>query len=132
MFIIFLNVINYQIEKTYEICDKFNLNHKQDVSTLSLGEIKKVLIARAVIHNPKILCLDEPTNGLDIKAKYEFWDFIKTLNKKFILITHDFYEINNLFRNIIMLRNGKIINKGNKKILNKENISKVFNFKKIF
>ncbi|WP_024790439.1 ATP-binding cassette domain-containing protein [Lebetimonas sp. JH292] len=95
-------------EKTYEICKKFNLNPNQDITTLSLGEIKKVLIARAVIHNPKILCLDEPTNGLDIKAKYEFWDFIKTLNKKLILITHDFYEINNLFRNIIMLNNGKI------------------------
>jgi iron complex transport system ATP-binding protein len=114
-------------EKTYEICKKFNLNSNQDITTLSLGEIKKVLIARAVIHNPKILCLDEPTNGLDIKAKYEFWDFIKTLNKKLILITHDFYEITDIFSKIIMLSNGNIFKSGNLNILNKKNINKLFN-----
>jgi iron complex transport system ATP-binding protein len=117
-------------EKTYNICKKFNLNPKQDVTTLSLGEIKKVLIARAVVHNPQILCLDEPTNGLDIRAKYEFWDFVKNLDKKIILITHDFYEINNLFRKIIMLNNGKIFKIGNKNILTKENLSKLFNINK--
>jgi iron complex transport system ATP-binding protein len=126
----FFKFNNEEKEKTYEICKKFNLNPNQDVTTLSLGEIKKVLIARAVVHNPKILCLDEPTNGLDIKSKYEFWEFIKTLNKKIILITHDFYEINNLFRKIIMLRNGKIFKSGNKKILTKENLSKLFNINK--
>ncbi|GAX88250.1 iron complex transport system ATP-binding protein [Lebetimonas natsushimae] len=117
-------------EKTYQICKKFDLNPNQDITTLSLGEIKKVLIARAVIHNPKILCLDEPTNGLDIKAKKDFWDFIETLNKKIILITHDFYVINNLFSKIIMLNNGKIFKTGNKKILTKENLSKLFNINK--
>ncbi len=63
-------------EKTYAVCKKFNLKPNQDITTLSLGEIKKVLIARAAVHNPKILCLDEPTNGLDIRAKYEFWEFL--------------------------------------------------------
>jgi iron complex transport system ATP-binding protein len=117
-------------EKTYEICKKFNLNPNQDVTTLSLGEIKKFLIARAIIHNPKILCLDEPTNWLDIKAKYEFWELVKTINKKIILITHDFYEINDLFRKIIMLNNGKIFKTGNKNIITKENLSKLFNINK--
>jgi len=113
-----------EIDKTYEILEKFKLNPKQNISTLSLGELKRALIARAVIHNPKILCFDEITNGLDIKNKVDLLDFIFSLDKKIIYITHSFEEISR-FENIVMIKNGKIFKQG-KNILTKENIKNLF------
>ena len=95
----------YRVE---EMCELFKLKENQSTYELSLGEIKKLLIARALAHKPEILCLDEPTNGLDIKAKYEFFKLLESINVKKILITHDFTEINSMYSKIIMLSKGKI------------------------
>ena len=119
----FFEFSEYEKKAALELCDRFNLNPKADVSKLSLGEIKKTLIARAVIHNPKILCLDEPTNGLDIKAKYEFYDLIKSLKQKTILITHDFTEVKN-YKKIFLLKKGRIVKC--LKSLNKKDLSELF------
>ena len=111
-----------QKEAALSVIEKFSLNPQAFSANLSLGEIKKMLIARAIVHNPKILCLDEPTNGLDIKAKVEFWELIEKLDMKTILVTHDFYEVKS-YSNIIMLSRGraKVI-----KELKKEDIIKLF------
>jgi iron complex transport system ATP-binding protein len=109
--------------RVFELCETFKLSPKSCVCDLSLGEIKKLLIARAIIHDPEILCLDEPTNGLDIKAKSLFWDVIEELNKKIILVTHDFNEAA-IYSNIIMLKNGEIFKTA--KTLKKEDIIKLF------
>jgi iron complex transport system ATP-binding protein len=119
-----------EILRVKKLCESFKLRENQIVNSLSLGEIKKMLIARALIHNPKILCLDEPTNGLDIKAKIEFLETLERLNVIKILITHDFKEITNDYKKIIMLLDGKIFKEGNKDILNLENLSKLFNIDK--
>jgi len=103
----FHNITSQEIEKAKELCDKFKLKEYQLTNTLSLGELKRVLIARAIIHEPKILCLDEPTNGLDIKSKYQFWETVDSLECKKILITHNFDEIKGFERTII-LKNGTI------------------------
>ncbi len=113
-----------EIDKTYEILEKFKLNPNQNISTLSLGELKRAMIARAIVHNPKILCFDEITNGLDIKNKIELLDFIFSLNKKIIYITHNFDELGH-FNYIVMLKDGKIFKEG-KDILTKENIKNLF------
>ena len=110
--------------KVKELCEKFELDENRLTPTLSLGELKKVLIARAVIHNPEILCLDEPTNGLDIKAKFEFFDLINSLDNKKILITHDFHEIDGTYKKIILLKNGHIYKTVEK--LTKDDLSKTF------
>jgi iron complex transport system ATP-binding protein len=112
-----------QKEDALRIIEKFSLNPHALSKNLSLGEMKKMLIARAVVHKPKILCLDEPTNGLDIKAKAEFWELIEMLNMKTILVTHDFSEAK-VYSNIVMLSNGKA--KQTDK-LKKEDIIKLFN-----
>ncbi len=78
----FFNFTKEQTDKTYEILNKFQLNPKKDVSTLSLGELKRAMIAGSLIHNPEILCFDEITNGLDIRQKIDLLDFIFSLNKK--------------------------------------------------
>jgi iron complex transport system ATP-binding protein len=100
-----------EILKAKEVCEKFELNVNRLTPTLSLGELKRLLIARAIIHEPKILCLDEPTNGLDIKAKYEFFSLLESLENKKILITHDFNEIDETYKEIILLKQGRIYKK---------------------
>ncbi|WP_457564369.1 ATP-binding cassette domain-containing protein [Caminibacter sp.] len=113
-------------EKVLGLFEWIKLNKSKNISTCSLGELKKVLIARSVVHNPKILCLDEPTNGLDIKAKIEFLDFLETILQTKILITHDFKEISSSYSKIIMLSLGKIFKSGGRDILSYNNLSELF------
>ncbi|NPA87579.1 MAG: ATP-binding cassette domain-containing protein [Epsilonproteobacteria bacterium] len=119
----FFDFSDEEKNKTKEILDFFSLKPNQAVSTLSLGEMKKLLIARALVHNPKILCLDEPTNGLDIKAKHQFLELIEGLDVKKIMITHDFSEVFS-YGKIIMLSKGKIFKVVNR--VEKEDIIELF------
>lgn len=74
--------------------DLHDLKHKQ-LCALSGGQLQKVLIARALISNPGILLLDEPTANLDIKAKQDIFSLLKTLNNKItiVIISHDTTEV---------------------------------------
>jgi len=107
----FHNITPQELEKAKKLCERFKLKESRFTDTLSLGELKRVLIARAIIHEPKILCLDEPTNGLDIKAKYEFFTLLESLENKKILITHDINEIDETYKEIILLKKGRIYKK---------------------
>ena len=122
----FFNFSKSETKRAKELCEFFKLTENQAVNTLSLGELKKMLIARALVHNPEILCLDEPTNGLDIKAKMEFLEILENLDIMKILITHDFKEITSSYSKIIMLRNGVIFKEGGREILSFKNISELF------
>ena len=80
--------------------------------TLSGGLKRRLMIARALVHEPKLLILDEPTAGVDIETRREMWEFIKDLNKKgttIILTTHYLEEAENLCRNIAIIDKGRII-----------------------
>ena len=93
---------------------KLKLFEKKDeqVINLSGGMKRRLMIARALIHNPKILLLDEPTAGVDIEIRKEMWDFLSELNKKgltIILTTHYLEEAENLCKNIAIINKGKII-----------------------
>ena len=70
--------------------------------TLSGGMKRRLLIARALIHHPKLLILDEPTAGVDIELRRGMWDFLKDLTKErgttIILTTHYLEEANNFVR----------------------------------
>jgi iron complex transport system ATP-binding protein len=119
----FFDFSKTQKEKAYEIISRFDLKPHQAVNSLSLGEMKKMLIARALVHGPKILCLDEPSNGLDIKAKYKFLELLETLEVKKILITHDFGEVLEDGK-VLMLKKGKIFKISDK--IEKEDIVRLF------
>src|SRR3989344_6957489 len=86
------------------------------VRDLSLGERMKCKIIAALLHNPKLVFLDEPTIGLDIIAKERLVDFIKDINKKynttFIITTHDMQDIERLCKRIIIINHGEIIYDG--------------------
>ena len=85
---------------------------KDKVSTYSLGMRQRLGIAEAIINNPKLLILDEPTNGLDVEGIIEIRELIKELSSKGIAIlisSHNLTEIDNLCNRIIAIKNGKII-----------------------
>ena len=89
---------------------------KSPVRTLSLGQRMRADIAASLIHNPKVLYLDEPTIGLDVSAKLAMRQAIKKMNETFkttlILTTHDMDDIEDLCSRIMILDHGKIIYDG--------------------
>ncbi len=79
---------------------------------LSGGMKRRLMIARAMIHEPKLLILDEPTAGVDIELRRSMWDFLKRVNEEgttIILTTHYLEEAENLCRNLAIINKGKII-----------------------
>ena len=88
----------------------------QPVRTLSLGQRMRGDLAASMLHNPKILFLDEPTIGMDVLVKEKIRTAIHALNAKYhttvVLTTHDMEDIENLCSRIIMIEKGKIIYDG--------------------
>ncbi|WP_111980365.1 ABC transporter ATP-binding protein [Algibacillus agarilyticus] len=79
---------------------------------LSGGMKRRLMIARALMHEPKLLILDEPTAGVDIEIRRTMWDFLQKINKQgvtIILTTHYLEEAENLCRNIAIINGGEII-----------------------
>ena len=92
----------------------------QDIYTRSFGQLsdgerRRLLIARAMVNKPEILILDEPTNGLDLKARHQLLKCIRSLCKgktTIILITHRVEDIVKEMERIIFIKNGEIIQDG--------------------
>ena len=88
----------------------------QPVRTLSLGQRMRADLAASMLHNPKILFLDEPTIGMDVLVKEKIRQAIHALNAKYhttvVLTTHDMADIENLCSRIIMIEKGKVIYDG--------------------
>jgi ABC-2 type transport system ATP-binding protein len=79
---------------------------------LSGGMKRRLMIARALIHEPKLLILDEPTAGVDIEIRRSMWDFLREINAQgttIILTTHYLEEAENLCRHIAIIQRGEII-----------------------
>ena len=94
--------------KRLSLWDKRN----DQARTLSGGYKRRVMIAKALIHEPKLLILDEPTAGVDIELRREMWTFLKEINKNgttIILTTHYLEEAEQLCRNIGIIDGGLIV-----------------------
>jgi len=79
---------------------------------LSGGMKRRLMIARALVHEPKLLILDEPTAGVDIEIRRSMWDFLRQINEQgitIILTTHYLEEAESLCRHIAIIDGGKII-----------------------
>lgn len=87
---------------------------------LSGGMKRRLMIARALIHEPKLLILDEPTAGVDIELRRSLWDFLTKINQEgttIILTTHYLEEAEQLCRNIGIIHQGNLIEHGSMKSL---------------
>ncbi|NRA45369.1 MAG: ABC transporter ATP-binding protein [Oligoflexales bacterium] len=79
---------------------------------LSGGMKRRLMIARAMVHEPKLLVLDEPTAGVDVEIRHSMWEFIKEINEKgttIILTTHYLEEVEALCKNVAIIDQGKIL-----------------------
>ncbi|MEL7448758.1 MAG: ABC transporter ATP-binding protein [Pseudomonadota bacterium] len=94
--------------KELQLWDKRN-----DISrNLSGGMKRRLMIARALVHEPKLLILDEPTAGVDIEIRRSMWEFLTGINENgttIILTTHYLEEAENLCRNIAIIDGGRIV-----------------------
>ena len=84
----------------------------EQARTLSGGFKRRLMIAKALIHEPKLLILDEPTAGVDIELRREMWEFLKEINAKgttIILTTHYLEEAEQLCKNIAIIDYGELV-----------------------
>jgi ABC-2 type transport system ATP-binding protein len=104
-------------ERAEELLERFALveKRKQRVNTLSGGMKRRVLFARALMHDPKVLFLDEPTAGVDVELRYKLWGYIRELNRgglTILLTTHYLEEAEALCEEIALINGGKIAAQG--------------------
>ncbi|MFT7288411.1 MAG: ABC-2 type transport system ATP-binding protein [Halieaceae bacterium] len=109
-------------ERAEKYLRELGLWDKRDVSgrMLSGGMKRRLMIARALVHEPSLLILDEPTAGVDIEMRRGMWDFLKKLNAAgttIILTTHYLEEAEALCRNIAIINNGAIVENSSMKDL---------------
>jgi ABC-2 type transport system ATP-binding protein len=112
-------------ERASEMLERFELTgrREQRVNTLSGGMKRRVLFARALMHDPKILFLDEPTAGVDIELRYKLWEYIRELNRgglTILLTTHYLEEAEELCEEIALINDGRIAAQGTSAVLKKE------------
>ncbi len=96
---------------------------------LSGGMKRRLMITRALMNEPKLLILDEPTAGVDVETRREMWEFIRKINDDgvtIILTTHYLEEAENLCRNIAIINKGKIVENTSTKGLLKKMDSETF------
>jgi ABC-2 type transport system ATP-binding protein len=111
-------------QRIEELLEMFSLKEKRktNIRFLSGGMKRRLILARALMHNPKLLILDEPTAGVDVELRLELWHNIKKINSSgttILLTTHYIEEAEQLCDNIALINSGKIIKTGTSKELKK-------------
>jgi len=120
------------VKRAEELLKQFRLfdKRKQDFRKLSGGMKRRLLLCRALVHDPKILILDEPTAGADIELRHHIWGYLTELNragKTVFLTTHYMEEAERLAKTIVIVDKGRIIHRGPKESLTKdESLESVF------
>jgi ABC-2 type transport system ATP-binding protein len=109
-------------QRTEHYLKKMGLWDKRDLIALRLsgGMKRRLLIARALVNEPKLLILDEPTAGVDIELRHILWEFLRELNQQgttIILTTHYLEEAEHLCKNVAIIDHGEIIENSNMKQL---------------
>jgi ABC-2 type transport system ATP-binding protein len=97
-----------------EMIDVFDLRAKAHVRTskLSGGMKRRLLLARALLHEPLLVILDEPTAGVDIELRHDLWSYIRLLHQQgttILLTTHYLEEAESLCEDIALISNGRIV-----------------------
>lgn len=106
-------------KRTEELLSQFNLEKYADTqfNKLSGGYKRRVILARAMVHDPELLILDEPTAGVDVELRHELWKHLRNLNEKgktIVLTSHYLEEVELLCNQIAIINDGKIVSCGTK------------------
>lgn len=101
------------------LIERFHLtaHRRMPFRELSGGLKRRAILARALVHNPELLILDEPTAGVDVEQRHELWRYLRELNgegKTIILTSHYLDEVELLCRHIAVINKGKIVALGTK------------------
>jgi len=111
--------------KIHELLNKLGLEKKRNskLRQLSGGMKRRFQIAKALVHDPDILILDEPTAGVDVELRHELWNYLRELHSKgktILLTTHYIEEAELLCENVSIIDEGKILKEGSPKALTEE------------
>jgi ABC-2 type transport system ATP-binding protein len=104
-------------ERIRELLDAFSLTAKKDdrTRTLSGGMKRRLILARALMHRPRLLILDEPTAGVDVELRLELWHYVQRINAEgttILLTTHYLEEADQLCDKIAFINDGRIVAEG--------------------
>jgi ABC-2 type transport system ATP-binding protein len=104
-------------ERTRELLETFSLTEKRDerTRTLSGGMKRRLILARAMMHRPRLLILDEPTAGVDVELRLELWHYVQKINQEgttILLTTHYLEEAEQLCNRIAFIADGQIAAQG--------------------
>jgi ABC-2 type transport system ATP-binding protein len=104
-------------ERARELLDAFSLTDKRDERTrfLSGGMKRRLVLARALMHRPRLLILDEPTAGVDVELRLELWQYVQRINAEgttILLTTHYLEEAEQLCDRVAFINTGQIVAQG--------------------
>ena len=108
--------------KTREVIELLEIAHLADRPTneMSSGEARRILIGRALVHDPQALVLDEPTTSLDLRATYELRDILRKLTRRgisLLMVTHHLPDIIPEIRRVVLMRDGRVHRDGSKEVV---------------
>lgn len=127
-----LHVTGAMRERSAEALDRMEASHLagQLVGTMSAGEKRRILIARALVHRPRQLLLDEPSNALDLAAQRELRETLRKLAREgtgLVLVTHHLSDILPEIERVILMRDGRIAGDGPRRdLLSEARLSELF------
>jgi ABC-2 type transport system ATP-binding protein len=109
-------------ERAAELLEAFSLTAKRDepTRTLSGGMKRRLVLARALMHRPRLLILDEPTAGVDVELRLELWHYVQRINAEgttILLTTHYLEEAEQLCDTIAFINDGRIVAQGSSRDL---------------
>ncbi len=123
-----------QRSRALEVMEKLGISElaERPFGEMSTGQQRRCLLGRALIHDPEALLLDEPTEGLDVQASFQYFDIIRELireGKTLILVTHHIHEILPEIKRVILLKDGRLYADGGKdEVLSSKRLSDLFDY----
>jgi iron complex transport system ATP-binding protein len=118
--------------KTRDVMELLEISHlaARNTNEMSSGEARRILIARALVHNPQALVLDEPTTSLDLRATWELREVLRKLAAggiSILMVTHHLPDIIPEIRRVVLMRQGRVMLDGAKdRVLDAEALSGLF------
>jgi iron complex transport system ATP-binding protein len=118
--------------KTLDVMRILQIEHlaERPATEMSSGEARRILIGRALVHDPKALVFDEPTTSLDLRAAYELREILRALARRglsIVLVTHHLPDIIPEMERVVLIQRGKVLRDGPKReVLRSGPLSELF------